>query len=628
MARKFSGSQHIDMFIQSGGKCAICGKPLEPGWHADHVYPYSQGGPTVLENSQALCPECNLKKGNRLMNNLQSWSKELRTWQRDAFRRWTEMDQEDFLLVATPGAGKTAVGLRIAHHLLSVNAVERIVVVVPTDHLRGQWGRKANMYGLQLDYEWGNSKSAESPDMHGVVITYQQVASNPRINHFHCEQKRTCVIFDEIHHAGNDLSWGQALEYAFDPAIKRIGLSGTLFRRDNIPIPYVNYDEDQKSRPDFNYTYGDSLGDNICRPVFFPSYEGKMEWFSNGKEYHATFRDDIPADEERHRLNTALDANGNWLREVIRDADAKLTEVRENHLYAGGLIIAKDQRHAEQIADLMGDTIGQHPTVAISDIPDASDKINEFREGTSRWMVAVKMVSEGVDIPRLRVGVYATNIVSPLFFRQVVGRFVRMQPHIEEQNAYLYIPRIESLIAYAQEIKNERDHQLEEEIARELSGQSANTGQLSLYYSIHSEAIADEIIYDEMAFSPDEIALANQIKAQAGINSNLESAMLAKMLRIYDQVRPPIITEKETAQTTVRPPVQDQKKHKCKLIQKMVGRLHYDYNIEYSYIHALLNQMDGVSNIKQCTLDQLNKRIETLNEWIDKGLPSYVNQRS
>ena len=56
------------------------------------------------------------------------------------------------------------------------------------------------------------------------------------------------------------------------------------------------------------------------------------------------------------------------------------------------------------------------------------------------WIVAVNMVSEGVDIPRLRVGVYATAAKTPLIFRQIVGRFVRTIPGRPAEPSWLYLP--------------------------------------------------------------------------------------------------------------------------------------------------------------------------------------------
>ena len=72
--------------------------------------------------------------------------------------------------------------------------------------------------------------------------------------------------------------------------------------------------------------------------------------------------------------------------------------------------------------------------------PRAAAKLAAFTHSRDPWIVAVNMVSEGVDIPRLRVGVYATAAKTPLVFRQIVGRFVRTMPGRPLEPSWLYIP--------------------------------------------------------------------------------------------------------------------------------------------------------------------------------------------
>jgi superfamily II DNA or RNA helicase len=99
----------------------------------------------------------------------------------------------------------------------------------------------------------------------------------------------------------------------------------------------------------------------------------------------------------------------------------------------------------------------------MSDEPGASRRIAEFASSDRRWLVSVLMVSEGVDIPRLRVGVYATAARTELFFRQVVGRFIRTTPgpRRQVQMSYLLMPADSRLKALAHEIELERRHALD-----------------------------------------------------------------------------------------------------------------------------------------------------------------------
>lgn len=131
---------------------------------------------------------------------------------------------------------------------------------------------------------------------------------------------------------------------------------------------------------------------------------------------------------------------------------------------------------ARKIAKLLKVITNEEPTVAISDEENSSRQIQEFarRGNQKRWIVAVKMVSEGVDIPRLRVGVYATTVLSELFFRQAVGRFVRVIPGLDEQSAAFYLPADATLIRHALAIKEERDHYLPKIIRAEKPSQMAS----------------------------------------------------------------------------------------------------------------------------------------------------------
>src|SRR5256885_659464 len=68
-----------------------------------------------------------------------------------------------------------------------------------------------------------------------------------------------------------------------------------------------------------------------------------------------------------------------------------------------GVVIASDQEHARDIARLLSWEFRVTATVVTSDDPTASECIASFAAGGSEWLIAVRMVSEGVDIPRLRV---------------------------------------------------------------------------------------------------------------------------------------------------------------------------------------------------------------------------------
>lgn len=383
----------------------------------------------------------------------------LRPWQSEALDRLYLKDSTDFLAVATPGAGKTTFALAAAVQDLVEHPGRRVVVVAPTQHLKIQWARAANRFGLHLDPEW-SARDGELPsDMHGIVTTYQQVSTSSRV--LARLSGGSFVVLDEIHHAADDRSWGNAILEAFGGAARRLSLSGTPFRSDTSAIPFVEYHMEQ-AHADYEYGYGEALADGgVVRPVYFPRINGYMEWVSAaGDVVAATFDDELPRELANQRLRTALSLDGEWLSTVLDQSHERLMDLRRHHPEAAGLIIAIDQEHAGRIADLIERRHGTRPVVAVSDDPAASAKIAAFAEADSPWIVAVRMVSEGVDIPRLRIAVFATTTTTELFFRQAVGRVVRWTRGVRNQKAYFFVPDDPRLRHFAATLSEARRHSL------------------------------------------------------------------------------------------------------------------------------------------------------------------------
>ncbi|MEO6651733.1 MAG: DEAD/DEAH box helicase family protein [Ilumatobacteraceae bacterium] len=387
----------------------------------------------------------------------------LRPWQRDAFELFRAADGPDFLAVATPGAGKTTFALACARATLA-EQTRRLVVVAPTSHLKIQWSLAAHRLGLQLDPDWGPGQGI-ARDVHGIVTTYQQVAMPASAEALRGLAADGMVILDEVHHAGHERAWGDGIRRAFELSSKRLALSGTPFRSDSAKIPFVRYDvtaEGDLAHCDYTYGYADALRDGgVVRPVYFPRIDGQMEWSSpSGDVLRASFADELARDQVSARLRTALSLDGDWLPTVLGQAHDRLRRIRTEQRDAGGLVIATDQEHAQGIARLLRDRLDTTADVVVSDDPLASRKIAEFAANDRPWLVAVRMVSEGVDIPRLRVGVYSTTTSTELFFRQAVGRFVRWQAGRPTQKAYVYVPDDARLRHHAFQIAEARRHVL------------------------------------------------------------------------------------------------------------------------------------------------------------------------
>ena len=411
---------------------------------------------------------------------LSAWptSRPLRAWQQAAAAAVFDHAGEAFLASATPAAGKTTFGLHVAHRMLSEGRVARVAVVAPTTHICRQWALDAARYGISLEPNRPNAAGPETRDRHGVAVTYATVAAGAAVHRRRCAERPTLLIADEPHHMGEDATWGRSTIEAFAKARFRLLLSGTPFRSDNAPIPWVNYDEDGVSRADYGYGYTQALVDGVCRPVTFHTYDGDMEWMSDGRVRRADFDVVLPAAEAARRLRTALDPDGDWIAHVLRDADDQLRELRAGtHPDAGALVVAIDKEHAETLADRLARITGERPDIVHSDAADASARIARFSAGSAPWLVSVLMVSEGVDVPRLRVGVYATTARTELFFRQVVGRFIRRTPAPKDQMSHLFLPSDPKLKALAAQIEEERNHALVLEPAGEPAAERGERGE-------------------------------------------------------------------------------------------------------------------------------------------------------
>lgn len=484
--------------------------------------------------------------------------RKMRKWQEKAERHYFARNRQQFLLTGTPGSGKSATAAAIARKSLEQGSVSRIVVVVPTEQLKYQWARVFAGVGIDLDPNWSNGTDSEAEDYMGVIVTYQQVSAEPFIYDRNCERS-TLVIFDEIHHAADGLDWGVKLKIAFARATFNLSLSGTPFRHDKNSIPFVRYDRNGRSIADFSYGYGEALGDGVCRPVFFPAFEGTASWLdASGKLKTQSEFANLSKDKAAELLRALLEPKGGWMQTVIREAHAQLLKFRAaGHTNAGGLIIAIDQQHAKRIARQIKRVTGEDAVAVISDDPSAMLLLQEFsRSGCmTMWIIAVRMVSEGIDIPRLRVGVYATTILTELSFRQAVGRFVRMIGGLADQTAAFYLPAHPELIEHALSIKDEREHVLPHiSLNRSMAFSTSGTADSAVTSSDGSDAsnpadASAENGYSDNNYDSESDKTAGSQTASAPLPSPLDMGLAASD---GDADRPPfsrqvIVTVKSEA---------------------------------------------------------------------------------
>ncbi|MCG5220506.1 DEAD/DEAH box helicase [Streptosporangium sp. KLBMP 9127] len=554
----------------------------------------------------------------------------LRAWQQDALELYFRTEPRDFLTVATPGAGKTTYALRIASELLSRGVIKAVTIVTPTEHLKRQWADAASKVGIGIDPEFKNSQGATSRDYTGVAITYAQVAMHPALHRARTEGRKTLVIFDEVHHAGDAKSWGDGVKEAFEPAARRLALTGTPFRSDDNPIPFVDYVEDGdgalRSVSDYSYGYGPALADGVVRPVIFLAYSGEMKWRTRaGDEITAAFGTPLTKDQLSQAWRAALDPKGDWIRQVLHAADRRLTEVRRGVPDAGGLVIATDHETARAYAKHIRAITGEGATVVLSDDPDASKKIKAFGLSEDRWLIAVRMVSEGVDIPRLCVGVYATSISTPLFFAQAIGRFVRARRRGEM--ASVFLPSVPTLMGLAGEMEAERDHVLgrkqvedglDDFLLQEANQRKDNPDVLGdelPFETVEASASFDRVLFDGGEFGTAAALGSPEEEDFIGLPGLLEPDQVRTLLskRQADQQAARRKTPEPAAEPALAP--HEQIPALRKELNGLVGAWNHRTGQPHGVIHAELRRACGGPAIAQASAEQIRERIVQIRKW-------------
>jgi superfamily II DNA or RNA helicase len=561
----------------------------------------------------------------------------LRAWQTAALTDYFARAPRDYLAVATPGAGKTTFALSAAAELLGRRVVDRVIVVAPTEHLKLQWAEAAARAGIPIDPTFSAGSGKTSADFVGVAVTYAGVAVNPLAMRIRTERFKTLVILDEIHHAGDAMSWGEGVREAFEPAARRLALTGTPFRSDINPIPFVSYtpgsDGIPRSVADFTYGYGHALADHVVRPVLFMAYSGDLAWRTRaGDEISARLGEPLTKDMGAQALRTALDPSGEWIPSVLAAADRRLTEVRRHVPDAGGLVIAGDQDAARAYAAILKKISGEPPTLVLSDEKAASRRIADFTDSEKRWMVAVRMVSEGVDVPRLAVGVFATSTSTQLFFAQAVGRFVRARARGE--TASVFVPSVPTLLGYAAEMEVERDHVLGRRITDEddifaaeqdlLAQANADVGAsdelLGSYEALGSQARFDQVVYDGSAFGhAGDVHVGSEEEMDfLGIPGLLEPDQVRELLHHRQRSRRSATAAAHEATAHREPSTHEQLAILRRELNGLVAAWHHRTGQAHGMTHAALRKELGGPAAAIANAEQLRARINRVREWATK----------
>jgi superfamily II DNA or RNA helicase len=333
-----------------------------------------------------------------------------------------------------------------------------------------------------------------------------------------------------------------------------------------------------------------------------------------------TFDDTLGKVRANQRLRTALSLDGEWMPAVLRQGHALLADLRRTQADAAGLVIATDQDHARGIADMLERRFRVAPTLALSDDPGASDRIARFAESRDPWIVAVRMVSEGVDIPRLRVGVYATTTTTELFFRQAVGRLVRWNGPLRRQRAYMLIPDDSRLRTYSQQIADHRRHSLRRstedgaepppEAARDEPGELDDLGddeQLSLFAALSATPLDDEA--DVSVFDPNHPDDIEWDPPSPELLADLELA-LAPLPPLAGAGR-----GSGGSPIDVRTRRRELREENSRLVAELAAVTGWTHG----KVNAELNRLTKLKKVTEATVEQLEARRNHGERWLERA---------
>lgn len=409
---------------------------------------------------------------------------ELRAWQAKAIDKclkwFSSPDNKLFLVNAAPGAGKTICASVIAKHLLEKQEIERVIVIAPRAEVVRQWSQSfKNVTGRHMSKvtgsdgeieDWGLDFCATWSAIDGLQDAFQLV----------CRSSKTLVICDEHHHAAVEATWGKSANSAFSESKFGIILSGTPVRADGEEPVWFAYDNQGKiNHPQegtYTLSYGEAVDLNYCRPISFHRHEGKFSVKLEGDEFASVSGQEglnLKKFKEVEAIKASLDfyklaCTPKYLDENRQQPDtnsfqssmlswgiSKLDDLRNSLPSAGGLVIAPTIEVAEYMASLLEMLDGEKPVLVHSKINNSETRIESFKNSNKRWLVSVAMVSEGVDIPRLRVLVFLPLAQTELFFRQAMGRVVRTLGDNDITRAYVVMPTHKVFEEYARRVERE-----------------------------------------------------------------------------------------------------------------------------------------------------------------------------
>jgi len=420
---------------------------------------------------------------------------ELREWQsecrKQALKWWETSGDKHFVINAAPGAGKTKMAVVLAADMIQSGEVDKVIVIAPRRKIVNQWTkdfRKITGRHMMKLVETDEIDINELQD--DICSTWQGLSGRGDIIQAICKNHKVMVIADEVHHAALEAAWGLSASSSMESAIRVLALTGTPIRsdgKDSVWLENIN----QKSGGVYTLSYKTAVEEYFCQAASFHLHKGEFEVVTEGfttsvstsgveipKEAPSLLRKYMGAQLKQEKLikvpTWAEDGKpmmDSYHSGMIDWANKKLEEIRSKKLgefgvpNAGAIVIAPNIVVAEYFKELIEMKYpGEEVTVVHSGIKNPERKISEFENSDKKWIVSVNMISEGVDIPRLRVMVYIPNATTELYFRQALGRIIRRISKEDNSRAYMVLPDVGEWTEYAARVELEMESPEKKEV--------------------------------------------------------------------------------------------------------------------------------------------------------------------
>jgi len=363
----------------------------------------------------------------------------LRHWQIDsvdtALNHYAS-GKRHFLCLATPGAGKTVMAAEVAAQLFEQNKIDFVLCFAPSITVsEGITYTFSNRFKTRFDGVIGAV---------GCTYTYQNILSFKDDFWQLLQKHRVLVVFDEIHHcAGSSIenanAWGEEIiANVQSQAEYTLALTGTPWRSDKAPIVLSNYvGGDAKIECHYSYGLKEAVRDGVCRSPKLVLIDNDKMSVTDEEKQHKTFESLKALLNESMVSYQSVITNHQVMRYILQRGCDKLNNIRRMNPQAGGLVVASSIEHACQIIRLLREDLNQSAVLVTHKQVKPSGIIAQFRHSSTQWIVSVGMVSEGTDIPRLQVCCHLSRVKTELYFRQVLGRILRVND-ASNQEAWLY----------------------------------------------------------------------------------------------------------------------------------------------------------------------------------------------